>query len=45
MKKPKIKIGNLESFIIDDVLKQVKQRKKSMKEYKELNKENKQEKN
>lgn len=38
MKKPKIKINDLESFFLDDVLKRVKKRKKEMKEKKALNK-------
>ena len=41
MKKPKIKINDLESFFLDDVLQRVKQRKKQMKEKNALNKENK----
>ena len=41
MKKPKIKINDLESFFLDDILKQVKERKKNIKEMKALNKEKK----
>ena len=39
MKKPKIKINDLESFFLDDVLNRVKERKKAIKEKKALNKE------
>ena len=41
MKKSKIKINDLESFFLDDVLQRVKQRKKHMKEKNAINKENK----
>ena len=41
MKKPKIKINDLESFFLDDVLQRVKQRKKQMKEKNTVNKESK----
>lgn len=41
MKKPKIKINDLESFFLDDVLNQVKTRKKNIKEMKALDKEKK----
>jgi len=41
MKKPKIKINDLESFFLDDVLNRVKERKKMMKEKKALDKEQK----
>ena len=40
MKKPKIKINDLESFFLDDVLQKVKERKKQKKEKKTLDKEN-----
>ena len=43
MKKPKIKINDLESFFLDDVLTRVKERKKTIKEKKALDKENKKE--
>lgn len=39
MKKPKIKINDLESFFLDDVLNRVKERKKKQKEMKALNKQ------
>lgn len=38
MKKEKIKINDLESFFLDDVLKKVKERKKNTKEKKALDK-------
>lgn len=38
MKKPKIKINDLESFFLDDILNRVKERKKYIKEQKALNK-------
>ena len=38
MKKSKIKINDLESFFLDDILKRVKERKKEKKEKKALNK-------